>query len=86
MQHDTPPVKVASTDGLGVAAEARSTPNNAFFPADMLAKATIEPWEEAMAEKGICPKCSDSLKRASEFDGMRFLHCMGCGDVFVVSA
>ena len=61
-------------------------PPQAYFSEALLRSALMEPWEEAMAAKGICPKCSDSLRRNSEGGGVRFSQCLGCGHIFVLKA
>ena len=56
---------------------------NGLFTPGMLAKATLEPWETEMARKGVCPKCSDTLKDVSA-EGLRAAQCLGCSHVFIL--
>jgi hypothetical protein len=75
----------AGQPALGQSPEAERPPQACVSEAT-IRDAVMAPWEAAMAEKGICPKCSDSLGRTSEGGGVSFSHCMGCGNIFVLKA
>jgi hypothetical protein len=84
MSEESMPAALRFSEGLGPLHE--DDERCAWLTAEIMKNATLEPWEDAMVKRGICPKCSDSLGFLAQAEGLRGSKCMGCANVFIVDA
>ena len=57
-----------------------------FIEESALKHAVMTPEQQALAQQGVCPKCSGALLAAHEGEGMSFNQCKRCKDVWVLPA